>query len=100
MNPNKAFLELPAPLDELAAYLAEHNDGENLAKTVTFSFGDPDIVAPSDPTGIELSDQMVDEDDSTPVYNLNGTKVAEGRAAENMLRPGVYVKKGKKFVVK
>ena len=42
---------------------------------------------------------MVDEDESVPVYNLNGSKVAEGKAAEKMLRPGVYVKKGKKFVV-
>ena len=91
MTPNKAYLLIPEATDE---QIAEY------AKKVTFSFGEPDIVTPSDPTGIELSDQMVDEDDSTPIYNLNGTKVAEGKAAENMLRPGVYVKKGKKFVVK
>jgi len=91
MTPNKAYLLIPEATDEQI---------DVYAKKLTFSFGEPDIVAPSDPTGIELSDQMVDEDDSTPVYNLNGTKVAEGRAAENMLRPGVYVKKGKKFVVK
>lgn len=91
MTPNKAYLLAPEATDEQI---------DEYAKKVTFSFGEPDIVTPSDPTGIELSDQMVDEDDSTPVYNLNGTKVAEGKAAENMLRPGVYVKKGKKFVVK
>lgn len=91
MTPNKAYLQIPEATDEQI---------DEYAKKLTFSFGEPDIVTPSDPTGIELSDQMVDEDDSTPVYNLNGTKVAEGRAAENMLRPGVYVKKGKKFVVK
>lgn len=91
MTPNKAYLLAPEATDEQI---------DEYAKKVTFSFGEPDIEAPSDPTGIELSNQMVDEDDSTPVYNLNGTKVAEGKAAENMLRPGVYVKKGKKFVVK
>lgn len=91
MTPNKAYLLAPEATDE---------QRDEYAKKLTFSFGEPDIVTPSDPTGIELSDQMVDEDDSTPVYNLNGTKVAEGKAAENMLRPGVYVKKGKKFVVK
>ena len=91
MTPNKAYLLAPEATDEQI---------DEYAKKVTFSFGEPDIEAPSDPTGIELSNQMVDEDDSTPVYNLNGTKVAEGKAAENMLRPGVYVKKGKKFVIK
>lgn len=91
MTPNKAYLLAPEATDEQI---------DEYAKKVTFSFGEPDIEAPSDPTGIELSNQMVDEDDSTPVYNLNGTKVAEGKAAEKMLHPGVYVKKGKKFVVK
>lgn len=91
MTPNKAYLLAPDATDEQI---------DEYAKKVTFSFGESDIEEPSEPTGIELSNQMVDEDDSTPVYNLNGTKVAEGKAAENMLRPGVYVKKGKKFVVK
>jgi len=91
MTPNKAYLLTPEATDE---QIAEYS------KKVTFSFGEPDIEAPSDPTGIELSNQMVDEDDSTPVYNLNGTKVAEGKAAEKLLRSGIYVKQGKKFVVK
>ena len=91
MTPNKAYLLTPEATDE---QIAEY------AKKVTFSFGEPDIEEPSEPTGIELSNQMVEEDDSTPVYNLNGTKVAKGKAAENLLRPGVYVKQGKKFVVK
>ena len=91
MTPNKAYLLAPEATDEQI---------DEYAKKMTFSFGEPDIEEPSDPTGIELSNQMVDEDESTPVYNLNGTKVAEGKAAKNMLRPGVYVKKGKKFVVK
>ena len=92
MTPNKAYLLVPEVSDE---------EREEYAKKVTFSFGEPeDITENSEPTGIELSNLIVDEDDSTPVYNLNGTKVAEGKAAEKMLRPGVYVKKGKKFVVK
>lgn len=92
MTPNKAYLLVPEATDEVR---------EEYAKKLTFSFGEPeDNTDKSEAAGIELSNQIVDEDDSTPVYNLNGTKVAVGKAAENMLRPGVYVKKGKKFVVK
>lgn len=93
MTPNKAFLYVPD--------FADDSETANLAKNVSFSFGEPeDNSDNSEATGIELSNQMVDEDESAPVYNLNGSKVAEGKAAEKMLRPGVYVKKGKKFVVK
>ena len=92
MTPNKAYLEAP-DVDERVA--------EEYAKKLTFSFGEPDEnTEDQEALGIELSELMVDEDDSTPIYNLNGAKVAEGKAAEKMLRPGVYVKKGKKFVVK
>lgn len=92
MTPNKAYLDVRVTDQKV---VEEH------AKNVTFFFGEPeDNSEDVNPTGIELSDQIVDEDESTPVYNLNGSKVAEGKAAENMLRPGVYVKKGKKFVVK
>ena len=92
MTPNKAYLDVR---------VSDQTVVEEHAKNVTFYFGEPeDNSEDVNPTGIELSDQIVDEDDSTPVYNLNGTKVAEGKAAEKMLRPGVYVKKGKKFVVK
>lgn len=93
MTPNKAYLLIPD--------FTEGSENANLAKTATFSFGEPDESSENQETnGIELSELMVDENDNTPVYNLNGTKVAEGKAAEKMLRPGVYVKKGKKFVVK
>ena len=92
MTPNKAYLDVR---------VSDQTVVEEHAKNVTFYFGEPeDNSEDVNPTGIELSDQIVDEDESTPVYNLNGTKVAEGKAAEKMLRPGVYVKKGKKFVVK
>ena len=92
MTPNKAYLLVPEGAEEQA---------EQHAKNVTFCFGMPDEGSENQETnGIELSELMVDENDNMPVYNLNGTKVAEGKAAEKMLRPGVYVKKGKKFVVK
>ena len=91
MTPNKAYLEAP-DVDEKVA--------EEYAKKLTFSFGEPDEnTEDQEALGIELSEVMVDEDDSTPVYNLNGTKVAEGKAAEKLLRSGIYVKQGKKFVV-
>jgi hypothetical protein len=92
MTPNKAYLDVR---------VSDQTVVEAHAKNVTFYFGEPeDNSEDVNPTGIELSDQIVDEDESTPIYNLNGSKVAEGKAAEKMLRPGVYVKKGKKFVVK
>ncbi len=92
MTPNKAYLEAPD---------VEENVAEEYAKKLTFSFGEPEENTESQETvGIKLSELMVDEDDSTPIYNLNGSKVAVGKAAEKMLRPGIYVKKGKKFVVK
>lgn len=93
MTPNKAYLLVPEVEDKVA---------EEYAKKVTFSFGEPDEVKPEDPSlaGIVLSELSVDEDESTPVFDLNGRKVAVGKSAEKILRPGVYVKKGKKFVVK
>ena len=92
MTPNKAYLDVR---------VSDQTVVEAHAKNVTFYFGEPeDDTENQETNGIELSNQVVDEDDSTPVYNLNGTKVAEGKAAEKMLSPGVYVKKGKKFVVK
>ena len=92
MTPNKAYLDVR---------VSDQNVVEEHAKGVTFFFGEPeDNTDNSEATGIELSNQIVDEDESAPVYNLNGIKVAEGKAAEKMLHPGVYVKKGKKFVVK
>ena len=92
MTPNKAYLEAPDVEEKVA---------EEYARKLTFSFGEPEDNAENQETvGIELSELMVDEDDSTPVYNLNGSKVAVGKAAEKMLRPGVYVKKGRKFVIK
>ncbi len=82
MNPNKAFLELPAPLDHLAEAL--NQSVEELAKTFSFSFGET--------TGIELSPVVVDDADA-PIYDLQGRRIKNPSQ-------GIYVKKGKKFVVK
>ena len=92
MTPNKAYLLAPEVTEEEEAYYA---------KKLTFSFGFPeDNLEEETPTGIELSELMVDEEESTPVFDLNGRKVAVGKASEKKLRRGIYVKKGKKFVVK
>ena len=87
MSANKAYLELPQSVDDIPQ-----------AKTATFSFGQPfeDIDTP---TNIKLSEEVVGDEDE-PVFDLNGRKVAEGKDAEKLLRQGIYVKKGKKFVVK
>ena len=84
MNPNKAFLELPVSLDELAEYL-NNKDTEGLAKSVTFSFG-------KETNHIELQN-IIGEDEDAPIFDLQGRKV-------KTTKPGIYVKKGKKFVVK
>lgn len=90
MSPNKAYLDISlyTTLEKVS----------NLAKTATFSFGQPfeDIDTP---TNIKLSEEVVGDEDE-PVFDLNGRKVAEGKDAEKLLRQGIYVKKGKKFVVK
>ena len=87
MTPNKAYLELPESVDNVPQ-----------AKTATFSFGQS-FEDVDTPTEIVLFDQMADEENA-PVFDLNGRKVAEGKDAEKLLRQGLYVKKGKKFVVK
>lgn len=88
MTPNKAYLLAPE---------ASQEDTENYAKKLTFSFGMPKEDDTS--TKIVLSKQIVDDEES-PVFDLNGRKVADGKDAEKLLRQGIYVKKGKKFVVK
>lgn len=84
MTPNKAYLLAPKATKEETEYYA---------KKLTFSFGDKT-------TEIKMSELLVDDDEDTPIYDLNGRKVADGKDAEQLLRQGIYVKKGKKFVVK
>lgn len=90
MTPNKAYLLAPEATDEQVDYYS---------KNVTFSFGMPEEDEEQGTTEIILSEQMADCEDA-PVYDLQGRIVAVGKAAENLLRQGIYIKKGKKFVVK
>lgn len=92
MNPNKAFLELPAPLDELAEYLKEHTNTDNLAKNITFCFGLPDEEIGGITTDIVLSNEIVNESDDA-IYDLQGRKVKHPTN-------GVYIRDGKKYVIK
>lgn len=85
MSPHKAYLLLPMSLYE---FEEQYKEQANNAK---FAFhyvpeGDPD------PTVIELSNIVVDEAD-TPIYDLLGRKI-------QTIKAGVYIKNGKKFVVK
>lgn len=90
MTPNKAYLLIPEGVEEQA---------EARANNVTLSFGLPEEDDEQGTTEIILSEQMADYEDA-PVYDLQGRIVAVGKAAENLLRQGIYIKKGKKFVVK
>lgn len=81
MNPNKAYLELPVPLNELSEYV------QNQANNAKFVFGSFE-----DPTRIELSNAVADDADG-PIFDLQGRKIKNPTQ-------GIYVRKGKKFVVK
>ncbi len=63
-------------------------NASNAAKTITINVLDEE----SETTGVE---ELQMANDESPVYDLNGRKVNE-----NNLKPGIYVKNGKKFVVK
>ena len=63
-------------------------NASNAAKTITINVLDEE----SETTGVE---ELRMANDESPVYDLNGRKVNE-----NNLKPGIYVKNGKKFVVK
>ena len=54
------------------------------------------VLSPKNGTGIDnLNYNKVVSDHNAPVYNLNGVQVNP-----NALTKGIYVKQGKKFVVK
>ena len=63
-------------------------NASNAAKTITINVIDEE----GETTGVE---ELQMANDESPVYDLNGRKVNE-----NNLKPGIYVKNGKKFVVK
>ena len=85
MTPHKAYLQLPMSLSE---FEEQYKEKANNAK---FAFHFVSEETPN-PTIIELSNTIV-EDDDTPVFDLQGRKVQPNKA-------GIYIKKGKKFVVK
>ena len=54
------------------------------------------LTPKADPTGIEtLNYNKVVSDQNAPIYNLNGVQVNP-----NALQKGIYIKQGKKFIVK
>lgn len=85
MNPHKAYLLLPMSLSE---FEEQYKEQANNAK---FAFQIEPEENPA-PTMIELNNAVVDDAD-TPIFDLQGRKVKTVKA-------GVYIKKGKKFVVK
>lgn len=85
MNPHKAYLLLPMSLSE---FEEQYKEQANNAK---FAFQIEPEENPA-PTMIELNNAVVDDAD-TQIFDLQGRKVKTVKA-------GVYIKKGKKFVVK
>lgn len=80
MNPHKAYLLLPMSLSE---FEEQYKEKANNAK-FAFKFEEPAMI--------ELNNVVVDDADA-PVFDLQGRKVKAVKA-------GVYIKKGKKYVVK
>lgn len=94
------------PETAIAAYKAAHLGGVNEVHTglETFQLYRVDtalnrvlVLTPSnDPNGIDnMNYNKVVSDHNAPVYNVNGIRVNM-----NNLKKGVYVKQGKKFVIK
>ena len=91
MTANKAYLELPETLD-----------GNTLAKTATFSFGLPDE---EDPTGISImhNEECIMHHAPSAVYDLQGRKLADNPSSlisHPSSKPGIYIHKGKKIIIK
>jgi hypothetical protein len=53
------------------------------------------VLTPKNGTGIEEITNKVISDQNAPVYNINGVKMNP-----NALQKGIYIKQGKKFIVK
>lgn len=84
MTPYKAYLEVPQ--DEVV---------EEDVKSTTFSFGKQDDDSPTD-----IKMLMVPKEDDNHVYDLSGRIVAERGDAISRLSKGVYIHKGKKYIIK
>lgn len=80
------------------AYLHAEKDATGSAKNVTFGIEDEfgEITA-IDIEGMEVAHSQVIEDNS--VYTMNGQKIG-GKGNLNGLSKGIYIVKGKKYVVK
>ncbi len=83
MTPNKAYLLAPE---------ANQDEREYYESKVTFSFGLPEEEIGGVTTDIVLSNEIVDETDDA-IYDLQGRKV---KHPSN----GVYIRDGKKYVIK
>lgn len=83
MTPNKAYLLTPEVADEQREYYS---------KNVTFCFGLPEEEIEGVTTNIVLSDEIVNEIDDT-IYDLQGRKVKNPTN-------GIYIRDGKKYVIK
>jgi len=53
------------------------------------------VLTPGNPDGIEEMTTAIVSDHNAPIFNLSGVQVNA-----NSLRPGIYVKQGKKFIVR
>ena len=84
MTPYKAYLEVPQ--DEMV---------EEYVKNTTFSFGQQDDDSPTD-----IKILMVPKEDDNRVHELSGRIVAESDERLNSLSKGVYIHKGKKYIIK
>ena len=87
MTPNKAYLLIPEGTEQ---------DVEEHAKDVTICFGYPDDFF-SEPTKIVWSN-LAEDTNILPVFDLQGRKVSDGSI--DRLPKGIYIRNGKKFVVK
>lgn len=83
MTPNKAYLDVR---------VSDQNVVEEYAKNVTFCFGLPEEEIGGVTTDLVLSSEMVDEADDT-IYDLQGRKVKHPTN-------GIYIRDGKKYVIK
>ena len=84
MTPNKAYLLLPVPLDELATYLNEESNEIKLAFGKQFD--------ENDFNSIDILNELVDDAD-LPIYNLQGIQV-------KIPKKGVYIRGGRKILIK
>lgn len=82
MSPYKAYLQLP-----------ETPQANEVAQRSTFQFGED--MDEYEPTGINVSKQIIDDNEDNAIYDLQGR-----RFDHQPLPRGIYVKNGKKILIK